>query len=141
VSAFLLDDLGDWMSTGSIGLTTGTNLFLGTLPDAPDTAAAVYETGGFFPIHAMASGPGSALVERPRVQVVTRALKYQTARQLMHNIFQRLDGLSSRTIGGSRYLHITAVSSPAAMGTDASGRARCVTNFDIVKSLSTSTST
>jgi hypothetical protein len=75
------------------------------------------------------------------VQVTTRALKYQTARQLMHNIFQRLDGLSERTINSTRYLHITAVSSPAAMGTDASGRARFVTNFDIVKKLHTSTST
>ena len=122
-------------------MTTGTNLFLGTLPDAPDTAAALYETGGFFPIHTMSGSAGNAVAERPRIQAVTRALKYQAARQLMHNIFKRLDGANNFTINGTRYLQITAVSSPAAMGTDGSGRARCVTNFDIVKSLSTSTST
>ena len=137
----LLDDMGDYLSTGGLGLTTGTNLFLGTLPDSPDTAAAVYETGGFFPIHAMSASAGNAAVERPRIQIVTRAAKYQTARQLMHNIFTRLDGLGDTTINSTRYLHMTAVSSPAAIGTDPSGRARMVLNLDVVKKLHTSTST
>ena len=136
--------MGDWLSTGSFGLTTGENLYLGALPDGAgtvDTAACLYETGGFFPVHAMAAGPGSALLERPRMQVVTRAKRSQTARQLMHNIFQRLDGLSDTTINGTRYLLISAVSSPAQMGLDGSTRPRFVCNFDIVKKLHTSTST
>lgn len=137
----LLDDMGDKLSSGTIGLTTGTNLFLGTLPDSPDLAACVYETGGFFPIHAMSASAGMAVAERPRVQIVTRAMKYQSARQLMHNIFKVLDGANNFTINSTRYLQITAVSSPAAMGTDASGRARCVLNLDIIKSLSASTAT
>ncbi|HXK30834.1 MAG TPA: minor capsid protein [Candidatus Binatia bacterium] len=137
----ILDDLGDYLSTGGLGLTSGTNLFLGTWPDAPDTACAIYETGGFFPIHTMSASAGNAAVERPRVQITTRAVKYQTARQLMHNVFQRLDGVSNQTIGSTRYLSIVAVSSPAAMGTDASGRARFVVNMDIIKKLHTSTST
>ena len=89
----------------------------------------------------MSASSGNAVAERPRVQVVTRAVTYQGARQLMHNIFQRLDGLTNTTINTTRYLSILAVSSPAAMGTDASGRARFVTNFDLVKKLSTITST
>jgi len=137
----LLDDLCDRLSTGSIGLTSGTNLFAGALPDQPDTAAAIYETGGFFPVHTMASGPGQAVAERPRVQIVTRALTYRSARQLMQNVFNTLDGLSAVTINSTRYLHVSAVSSPAAMGQDEAGRPRCVVNFDIVKSVSTSTST
>lgn len=139
----ILDDLGDWLSTGSIGLTTGTNLSLGTMPDTawPDTACALYETGGWPPVHAMAGTPGQAVVEQPSIQALTRALKYQTARQLMHNVFQRLDGLSNQTINNTRYLSVLARSSPAAMGLDASGRALCVTNFDVIKKLHTSTST
>ena len=136
-----LDDLSDFLSTGGLGLTTGTNLFLGTLPDSPDRSAAIYETGGFFPVHAMSASAGNAVVERPRVQIVTRATTYQGARQLMHNIFQRLDGVNNQTLGSTRYLSILAVSSPAAMGTDASGRARIVQNFDVVKKLHASTST
>lgn len=137
----LLDDMLTKLGGASIGLTSGTNLFAGTFPDSPDTAAAVYETGGFFPIHAMSASAGNAAVERPRVQIVTRAVKYQTARQLAHNISQTLDGLSNATIGSTIYLLITAVSSPEPLGTDPSGRARIVQNFDVIKKLHTSTST
>lgn len=138
----ILDDLMDYLSTGGIGLTTGTNLFVGpTAPDAPDRAAILTETGGFFPIHAMAGSAGQAVAERPRVQVVTRAPTYQGARQLIHNVFQRLDGAGNLTINTTRYLHMTAVSSPAPMGLDGSGRHRCVVNFDVTKKLHTSTST
>ncbi len=129
----------DYLSTGSIGLTSGTNLFAGTLPDAPDTAAVVYETGGFFPIHANARA--DCVIERPRIQVVTRAVQYRTARQLAHNVFTLLDGTRGRTINSVVYHWISGVSSPADMNQDGSGRARVVMNFDIQKDLHTSTST
>jgi len=89
----------------------------------------------------MSGAAGSAVAERPRIQAVTRAPKYRTARQLMHNLFQTLDGLSGVTINGTRYLHFAAVSSPAELGADEAGRERCVVNFDVVKALHTSTST
>ncbi len=137
----LLDDVGDYLSTGGLGLTSGTNLFLGMLPDKPEQACGIYETGGFFPIHAMAASAGNAVVERPRIQIVTRSATYQGARQLMHNIYKRLDGLRDVTINSTRYLYMQAVSSPAQMGLDGSGRPRIVLNVDIVKKLHTSTST
>ena len=137
----ILDDMLTLLGGSSIGLTAGTNLFAGTLPDAPDKACAVYETGGAFPIHAMGLGPGNALVERPRVQVVTRALSYQAARQLAQNVFQAMDGLTNATINSTSYLLVTAVQSPAAMGLDGRDRPRLVMNFDIMKKVSTSTST
>jgi len=137
----ILDDVMTLLGSASIGLTAGTNLFAGTLPDAPDKACAIYETGGMFPIHAMGAGPGNALVERPRVQVVTRAMSYQSARQLAQNVFQAMDGLTNATINSTSYLLVSAVNSPAAMGLDGSGRPRLVMNFDIMKKVSTSTST
>jgi len=137
----ILDDLCDKLSSGSIGLTSGTNLFADEWPDAPDTAAVVAEAGGYAPVHAMSASPGQAVAERPRVQVLTRAPKYRSARQLMHNIVQTLDGLNNTTINGTRYLQIVAVSSPTTMGVDASGRKRCVCNLDVIKALHTSTST
>ena len=135
----LLDDVLDFLSTGGLGLTSGTNLFAGTLPDSPDRCVVLYETGGFFPIHANANA--AAVVERPRVQVVTRAPSFQGARQLAHNVFRRLDSTRGATINGVFYHWISAVSSPAQMGDDGSGRPRVVCNFDIVKNLHTSTST
>lgn len=137
----LLDDLLDYVTTSSVGVTSGTSLFAMTFPDHPDKAACLYETGGFMAVHTMAGSAGAAVAERPRVQIVTRAATYQGARMLSHLIFRALDGLNNTTINGTRYLQITAVSSPAAMGTDASGRPRVVCNYDIIKALHTSTST
>ena len=137
----ILDDVMTYLTSASVGLTAGTNLFAGTLPDSPDKVCAIYETGGTQPVHAMGAGPGNALVERPRLQVVTRAVSYQSARQLAHNVFQAMDGLTNVTINSTSYLLVQAVSSPAAMGLDGSGRPRLVMNFDIMKKVSTSTST
>ena len=137
----LLDDVIAKLGGSGIGLTNGTNLFAGTLPDSPDSAVAVYETGGIFPLHTMNVSAGKAVAERPRVQIVSRGMRYQAARQTAHLISQTLDGLNNDVINGNRYLQITAVSSPAAMGLDASGRIRLTQSFDIIKALHTSTST
>lgn len=137
----ILDDMLTHLGSSGVGLTAGTNLFAGTLPDSPDKACAVYETGGAPPVHAMGAGPGNALVEQPRVQVVTRAMSYQSARQLAQNVFQVMDGLTNATINSTSYLLVSAVNSPAAMGLDDRARPRLVMNFDIIKKVSTSTST
>lgn len=135
----LLEDMLDYLTTGSIGLTGGTNLFGGMLPDAPERAAAVYETGGLFPLQAM--GRTSAVVERPRIQVVTRASSYQGARMLAHNVFERLDTVREATINGTRYHYIAAVQSPFFLREDESGRKLIACNYDVIKDVHTSTST
>ena len=137
----ILDDVMTYLASASVGLTAGTNMFAGTFPDSPDNACAIYETGGKQPIHAMSGSPGNALVERPRIQVITRAVSYQSARQLAQNVFQAMDGLTNTTINSTSYLLVRAVNSPTAMGLDGSGRPRLVMNFDIMKKVSTSTST
>lgn len=137
----ILDDIIYYLSGAAIGLTSGTNLFASVMPDAPDRACGVYEAGGYSPIHAMSGSAGSALVERPRVQVITRAGNYQAARQLAQNVFQSLDGLTNAVINNTNYLLLSAVASPAAMGLDSTGRHRIVINFDVIKKVSTSTST
>ncbi len=137
----ILDDMLTHLGSSGVGLTAGINLFAATLPNSPDKACAVYEIGGAFPIHAMGAGPGNALVERPRVQIVTRAVSYQSARQLAHNVFQAMDGLTNKTINSTSYLLVSAVNSPTAMGLDDGHRPRIVMNFDIMKKVSTSTST
>lgn len=135
----LLDDIADLLSTGGISGT----VYKGWMPDAGTTAVAVYETGGQRSVHAMGAEPGQAVVERPRVQVVTRAAgdDYQTARNAANNAFRLLDGVRERTINGTRYLWICAVQSPFLMGRDANQRVLIAANFDVMKVLSTSTST
>jgi hypothetical protein len=137
----ILDDMLTLIAGSGLGLTAGTNLFAGTWPDSPDKACAVYETGGGQPVHAMGAGPGNALVELPRIAVWTRANSYQSARQLAHNVFQSMDGLTDTTINSTRYLLVSAVNPPTANGFDDSGRRILIMNFDVIKKLSTSTST
>lgn len=139
----LLDDLGDYLASGGVGLTVGTNLFLGFLPEQPDDAVAVYETGGRPPAHAMNALAGQAVAEYPRVQVVARATSfgYPGARQRMANIYKLLDGLPTRTINGTQYDWGSAVSPPHAYGRDKQERVLIACSFDLAKRLSSSTST
>ena len=49
----MLSDIGTKLAAASIStqdLTLGTNLFLGRLPESPDTCVAIYQTGGLAPI-------------------------------------------------------------------------------------------
>lgn len=141
MGALLLNDMLDYLTSGSVGLTSGTNLFGGFMPETPNFAVAVYESGGLGPLYAMNAGPGTAAVERPRVQVVARSTDYRKARQAMHNVFQLLDMLPRRTINGTQYHWGSAVQSPFLFGRDDAERVMIACNFDIVKDLSTSTST
>lgn len=142
----LLDDLGDYVSSGSLGLTTGTNLFLGVLPAAaPDRCVLIAEpTGGLGPVHTMNSAPGNtAMLTRPRAQVWCRgsAEGYQGARQDAENVYHWLAGVRERSINGTRYLWMTPVSEPYALPPDENLRPYVTFAVDIVKDLSTSTST
>lgn len=140
----LLDDMWDLLaSVGGAGVGTTGTMFRGFLPEKPDAAVALYETGGFAPIRAMTGSAGQVTAERPRVQIVARATEYdyQTARTRMANAYAVLEGLMDRTVNGTRYLYAASVNSPFAMGRDAQGRVLIGCNFDVMKALSTSTST
>ncbi len=133
----LLAEMADYLSTNGIG-TQGTDLFYGFMPDTPNTAVALYETGGLSAAHGMAPSPGLAKAERPRLQVVARSTDYDVARLKIDAVWKLLDGLGDVVISGTRYLGVYAVSSPYPMGRDAEGRAFLTCNFDVTKSLSTS---
>ena len=137
----LLDDISDYLtSQGGSGIGT---IYKGFMPDAPDEVVAIYETGGLPPERAMTSAVGQVVVERPRVQVVARAqaYDYQIARTRVHNAYVLLEGFVERAINGTTYKWAAAVQSPFPMGRDANERVMVACNFDIVKALSTSTST
>lgn len=129
----LLDELGAYMQTNGIG-TLGTDLFEGTLPDAPDNACALYEYGGLAPAHTI--GGGGAKFERPRVQVLARAATYSTARSKIEAVYRLLDQLAGVTLSGVRYLRVEAVSSPLYLEHDANNRVKMVCNFQVHKELS-----
>lgn len=126
----ILDDIWDILSSG--GVSTGI-LFKSRLPDNVDTALALYETGGEAPIRSFQVTVGSVMAEQPRVQVLSRALSYQTARNNIHSVWKLLENVQNRTINSVRYLRIAAVQSPFMLERDANDRAVLACNFDVVK--------
>jgi hypothetical protein len=127
----LLDDIADLLTTGAIS----TDIYKGFMPEQPDDAFAVIETGGFPAVHAMSSGPGNASLEHPTFQLIRRSASYVTARNGMQSAFDLLDGLQQRTINGTRYAYVEATQSPFNLGRDESERTRIVVNFSAYKEL------
>jgi hypothetical protein len=130
----LLDDLGTYLS-GDVGsLTLGTNLFLGRMPDTPDTCVAIYEYGGEVPVATMNAG-AVPLVEQPRVQVVTRASGYATARTLATTIWASMEVLVNydSLTSGLRYHRVGALQSPFALERDTADRILVAQNFRVIK--------
>lgn len=134
-----LDDLSDLLTTG--GITRP--IFKGHTPAlAADSVITLYETGGMGAVHVMSTGPGAAsTVERPRAQIVCRDADYSVARIVAGICFNLVDGLRARAINGTQYLWMAAVQSPFYLDTDNNGRSRIAFNIDVMKALSTSTST
>lgn len=128
----LLDELGTYIGSQVGSLTLGTNLFLGRLPDEPDTCVALYETGGSEPLSVMGS---DALppVEQPRVQVLTRASSYATARALAGTIWLALENILNENLSGVRYHRCAAVQSVFALERDSHDRIILAQNFQVQK--------
>lgn len=135
----LLDELGDYLSTGGVG-TVGVDLFLGYMPEKPSACVALYETGGAGPIRAFRGVPGDPVAVRPRVQVVARADEYDyaAARLKVQTAYQLLEGMGDRTLNGVNYKWAGAVQEPFLLGRDDQGRVKVACNFDIIKAKSTS---
>lgn len=92
----------------------GTVVFLENMPDQPDTAVCVYDTGGAPPT--LTQGDDT---DQPSFQVVARSLSAGTARQTMQTIFQGLHGMTETTIHGTHVKLLYALqSNPISLGRD-----------------------
>jgi hypothetical protein len=136
----LLDDIGYAVAEASTSLTLATNLFLSKLPsNAPDSAVAVYETGGAGPTWTLAST--APAWENPRVQVLVRSTAYEAGRSLAETLWRALDNatgtLGSSSAPGAHYILIRALQSPAPLGEDANLRWLFSSNYQVQKLRST----
>lgn len=125
----LLDDIGDYLSSGGVG-TLATDLFLGELPDTPDTCVAVFETGGFDPVYTMKQR--APVAKRPSIQVICRAKRYDVARLLAGKVDQLLSGLRYREINGVMYKWIQAQQEPFFIDKDENEREEIGCNYSII---------
>jgi len=119
----LLVDIGTYLAAQGVG-TQGTDLFRGSLPDAPDLCMAVVPTGGLGSIMTMTATLAGLAPERPRVQILTRSpvqdqpaglARAELAYGKLHNA--RFTGVS-----GIRYLLLEALQKPHVVGRDENNR-------------------
>lgn len=116
--------------------TIGTDVFhrLG-LTDTPDAQVACTTYGSAPPDLTMTATVGSAVTERPRVQIVARgemvsggAAAAEAKAQAAWNALQNYKG----TVNGTNYLYVACLQSPFYMGKDEQGRPKFGFNVEAI---------
>ena len=132
----LLSDVGTYLNAASIStadLTLGTNLFLGRLPDSPDTCVGLIQTGGLAPTDTY--GTSYPPLETQGLQTLVRAASYATGEALAVDVFKSLLSVENENLTSTLYLKIEANQSPFALERDEQERVVLSCNFNVVKAL------
>jgi|TARA_Y100000590_G_scaffold346037_1_gene396092 hypothetical protein len=131
-----LPELGTYLAANvsAVTLTLGTNLFLGRLPDTPDTCVAIFETAGLAGVDA---GGGSTLpaYTRPRAQALVRAAAYADAASLAEDIYKQVQKIDNESLSGVRYLRAEGMQSPFYLERDGQERAVFSCNYQTLRVL------
>ena len=131
----LADEITRYLHAQIPALVTGTNLFIGRIPDNPeatDAAVGVTETGGAAPLLTqIGQSQADIKVDRPSFQVRVRDPTYTSGYATAYSIFSKLQSVVEQTIvtGGSTYHSIWALQSPTYVGRDDVQRHEWVQNF------------
>lgn len=104
-------------------------VFVGDMPDSPDQVVCVYLHGGYEPVRTLQR---EAILLRPSIQIHCRALTYQGAQTMCHDIFDDLDGRLELMLDSLRVLSVEAAHSPHYMMTDSNERKYWNTNYNLV---------
>ena len=111
-------DMKDYLETSSSGgsFVFGVNLFIGLLPETPDTATCLFDTSG-----ASAEQEG---IFNPTVQVLVRGKqgKYEDAYAKANEVVDTFHEISNAEIGGTQYLLIWKMTEVGHVGNDTKGR-------------------
>lgn len=121
----LLNDIGAHLQGQGIGAISA-DIFLGLMPDQPDSCVALFEYAGSPPdLHWEGEYPG--------LQVRVRNKSYGAGRAKIGQIQGLLHGLHEIVLGGTRYLLVKAKGSPEVLKRDASDRVEWFLNFEVIK--------
>ena len=126
----MLPDIVAWFETKGIG-TSGTDIFMGRLPEAPAVCTALRESGGAAAQWAM----DGVLWEKPTLQVLVRHTDYASGRALIEEAYQALLDLVNVTIAGTRYLQAEPAGPPAFLEYDEHDRPIFDLNVQLWKEL------
>lgn len=115
----VVDDLALVLQSAGVG-TIGTDLFAGGfgLPDIPGGDPATGIVGVLLSpaseaaTRAMAAGPSAPPMEHPRVQILARALDWDTASGKADAVVAALDWYGPATVNARHYEHVEALQRP-----------------------------
>ena len=124
--ARLPDNLATFIADNT-GFTKATDLFIGRMPDTPDTALYLTATGGNEP---------NRYIPTPRktVQVLSRAPQYPDAydnAQTVYDLLHRTNDNVTLESGGVDVMFIAAIQEPTHLGLDEQERHVFTINFRI----------
>ena len=131
--ASVLTEVVNYLAT-ELSLTAGTNLFETLLPDTPDAAMAVEETGGAPPERQF--GSTAAAFEFPSIRVICRAgaNDYNTPRAQAKTAWEKLLEITPQsTLGSTKYQFVTPMQSPFEIGRDSKDRVIVGFNCNVQK--------
>lgn len=119
-----IDTVATYLQAAGIG-TLGTNLFKGHMPDSPQDAIALFDTGGVAPYVDLPT-------KKPTFQVLIRNASYlagqtklETIRAALHQKMETNLNVTS----GTYFLYIFLISEGGAIGKDANGLDLFSVNF------------
>jgi hypothetical protein len=114
----LLVDIKSLLTTAGVS-----NIYLGSMPDSPDNAVALYNTGGF------PRDLSGSEVEEPTFMVKVRNTSYATGETLCNTIKDALHGVNAQTVNSHVFLLIAQQGDTNDIGRDESNRQEWTINF------------
>lgn len=123
------EDIKDMLEAeSSLGLTFGTDLFIGKEPSAPDETVTIFDTGGF--PDQLTLNPDERY-EYPSIQIRVRSNDYQVGWSLINDIKLSLHGRANETWNGTLYSVIYTTGGVALLDWDDHDRVRFIVNFNM----------
>lgn len=122
-----VDEFAAFLDAQSTRFTSATNLWVNWLPDEPDTATALYETGGLAPQQVFSNDLPK--FERPGFQLVCRAAASSVARANIHAGWVIAQKVANEELSSKTWLRIEPLQSPFFLERDSRGRYVYSANF------------
>jgi hypothetical protein len=93
-------EITNYLNSQIAGLTTGSNLFVGSEPTTPADVVTVYDTGGYSPDQTLA---GNMFGRRPTVQIRIRNAAYVAGNTQAETIRDTLESVVHQALGSDYY--------------------------------------
>lgn len=123
------EDIKDMLDgESSLGLTYGTDLFIGKEPSTPDNCVTIFDTSSFPPMRAV---DPTVKYYYSSVQIRVRNKRYLDGYAVARNIFDSLHNRAQEMWNGTLYTVIQAAGEPALLDWDGNNRPRFIINFNM----------